>query len=365
MEPPPPDIPTQQSSNPTPPTLPNDDLAGPQRKRLRSDSTSSTPFLTIYDFDPLNPMFSAPGAMLLGELANLVNIFTEDEPTSLDANVWFNVCEGIASAVARSIKRIDFGDDAGHTQAVCKGMKIFSNLAQHFNMAEDANMEQDKEPIHVFPPPTFLPDPMNDTILTLLCEIQANNKSINDCMFRLENRITHTAKQQDDRKAKTNANASPPVNTSQATPSKTSRPTYAAITGNNHNASNTPTDSATTTNQGRKTNVSVTQQHPQPIQYIVRYLGHPPSQDQKLLPKIISNRINTKLSMIPSAKGLTILSSHWNTSGNCVLTFPPQTSTKLIEDHFPTIKNAMGLNENQVISHDTPWSKVTLCAVYA
>jgi hypothetical protein len=140
---------------------------------------------------------------------------------------------------------------------------------------------------------------------------------------------------------------------------------YAAVTGSDPKPSTTSADSTTPTNQGHKANSLTTQQHPQPIRYIVRYLGHLPTQDQRLLPKIISSRINAKLSMIPSAKGLSILGSHWNASGNCVLTFPPQTSTKLIEEHFPAIRNAMGLNKNQVISRDTPWSKVTLRAVYA
>jgi hypothetical protein len=185
-------------------------------------------------------------------------------------------------------------------------------------------------------------------------------------MFRLENRITHAAKQQDDRRPKMIAPSNAPTNTAQSgPPSENTRQTYAAVAGIDPKATNTQPAATTVTNQPRKANTSNTQQRPQPIRYIVRYLGNPPSQDQRLLPKIISNRINSKLSLIPSAKGLSILGSHWNASGNCVLTFPPQTSTKLIEDHFPAIKSAMGISENQVISRDTPWSKVTLRAVYA
>jgi hypothetical protein len=367
MEPPPPDISTLHPSITTLTSQPLDDNAAPQRKRSRSGSTSSSLALNIYDYDPANPVFNAPGAMLLGELANLVNIFSEDHPSSLDAQVWANVCEGIAAAVARSIERTEFGDDAGITRAIREGMKVFSNLARHFDMPEDADMDQDKEPEHsIFPPSYLNPVTTSDTVLTLLREIQANNKSMNDRMLRLENRITHVTKQQEDRKAKANTSSTAPANTSPATPlPNTTRPTYAAVTGNDPKATNTQTEPTPTTNQGRKANTPTATQRPQPVRYIVRYLGHPPSQDQRLLPKIISSKINTKLSMIPSAKGLSILGSHWNASGNCVLTFPPQTSTKLIEDHFPAIKNAMGLNENQVISRDTPWSKVTLRAVYA
>jgi hypothetical protein len=364
MEPPPPDILAQQTSNLTSSSQPPDDLSAPQRKRLRSASTTSSPNFTIYDYDPANPVFSAPGAMLLGELANTVNIFAEDHPTSLDARVWVNICESIASAVARSIEQMEFGDDSGNTRAVREGMKIFSNLAKHFDTPEDADMDQDKEPDHLIPPHYLYPT--NDTVVALLREIQANNKSMNDRMFRLENRIAHATRQQEDRRTKTNATSSPPATTAQApSPSENIRPTYAAVTGSEPKTPNTQPDPNSATNQGRKANPTTTSQRPQPIRYIVRYLGHPPSQEQRLLPKIISSRINSKLSMIPSAKGLSILGSHWNASGNCVLTFPPQTSTKLIEDHFPAIKNAMGLNENQVISRDTPWSKVTLRAVYA
>jgi hypothetical protein len=365
MEPPPPDIPAQQQSTPTPANQPLDDPEAPQRKRLRSGSTPPSPNITHFHYDPLNPAYNAPGAVLLGELVHLVNIFVEDEPTSLDANVWVSICEGVALAVARSIEQMEFGDNAGHTQAVREGMKIFSSLAQHFETAEDTDMEQDKEPDHPFPPP-FLPNPSNDTIITLLRKIQANNRSINNHMVRLENRMTHASKQQDDRRPKTNAATTPNANTTQAAPpTANGRPTYAAVTGSDPKVPNMPTDSSSSSNQGHKTNTSTTQPRPQPIRYIVRYLGHPPSQEQRMLPKIISSRINTKLSLIPSAKGLSILGSHWNASGNCVLTFPPQTSTRLIEDHFPAIKNAMGLNKDQVILRDTPWSKVTLRAVYA
>jgi hypothetical protein len=364
-QPPPPDILVQQPGIHASSTPPSDDPSTPQRKRPRSGSSTSEQYITIYDYDPANPIFNAPGAMLLGELANLVNIFSEDNPTSLDARVWLSVCDGIAAAVARSIERMDFGDDAGSTRAVREGLKIFSNLERHFDMPEDAAMEQDNQP----DPILYLPNPFNstnDTILTLLREIQANNKSINDRMFRLENRITNVTKQQDERKAKTSTASNPSANTTQATSSpETNRPTYTTITGNGAKGPSSQPDSSASTNQGRKTTTSTAPQRPQPIRYIVRYLGHPPSQDQRLLPKIISSRINNKLSMIPSAKGLSILGSHWNASGNCVLTFPPQTSTKLIEDHFPAIKSAMGLNENQVISRDTPWSKLTLRAVYA
>jgi hypothetical protein len=365
MEPPPPDILPQQTNTPIPSTRPPEDPSSPQRKRPRSGSATTASNINIYDYDPVNPIFNTPGATLLGELANLVNIFSEDDPTSLDANFWIHLCEGITAAVARSIERMDFGDDAGCTRAVREGIKTFSNLARHFDMAEDTDMEQDKE---LSPPIPLLNtfNPVNNTILTLLREIQANNKSINDRMFRLENRISHAAKQQDDRKSTTAGGPTSSATTTQpASPSKNSRQTYAAVTGNEPKGPNVQTSQATPTNQGRRTNSSAAPQRPQPIRYIVRYLGNPPRQDQRLLPKIISSRINSKLSMIPSAKGLSILGSHWNASGNCVLTFPPQTSIKLIEDHFPAIKSAMGLNANQVISHDTPWSKVTLRAVYA
>jgi hypothetical protein len=364
MEPPPPDISAQQLNNPAASILPPEDPAGPQRKRPRSGSSATAPITSIFDYDPTNPIFSAPGATLLGELANLVNMFAEDEPTSLDSTFWLNLCESVASAVARSIERMDFGDDAGSTRVVREGMKIFANLARHFDAPEDADMDQDKEPDRLLAPNYLYPT--NDTVLTLLREIQANNKSMNDRMFRLENRIAHASKQQEDRRTKTNATSSAPANPAPPpSPSGTTRPTYAAVTGSDHNTQSALPESNSTPNQGRKSNPPTTTQRPQPIRYIVRYLGHPPSQEQRLLPKIISSRINSKLSLIPSAKGLSILGSHWNASGNCVLTFPPQTSIKLIEDHFPAIKNAMGLNDNQVISRDTPWSKVTLRAVYA
>jgi hypothetical protein len=364
MQPPPPDILVQQPGIHALSTPPSDDPSTPQRKRPRSGSSTSEQFITIYNYDPANPIFSAPGAILLGELANMVNIFSEDNPTSLDARVWLSICNGIAAAVARSIERMDFSDDAGSTWAVWEGLKIFSNLARHFDMPEDAAMEQDKEP----EPILYLPNPFNltnNTILTLR-EIQANNKSINDRMFRLENRITNVMKQQDERKAKTSMASNPAVNTTQTTSSpKNARLLYATVTGNGNKTPNSQPNPPASSSQGRKDNVANAPQRPQPIWYIICYLGHLPSQEQRLLPKIISNRINTKLSLIPLVKGLSILGSHWNASGNCVLTFPPQTSSKLIEDHFPAIRNAMGLNEDQVISRDTLWSKVRLRAVYA
>jgi hypothetical protein len=319
---------------------------------------------TPYDYSAYN----SPAASLLGDLINIVNAHALDDPSSLDVNVWADICDCIGLAISGSISRMEYGDDAELTRTVHETMKQHIRLLGPFAGKDDDLMDQDKD-AQMLPPPLPFVDPSNDAILSILRDIQSNNKNINDRMFRLENRINNVAKHQDDRRAKVNTPPNPAATTSPAgqtiTVNETSPSSYATVTASNVKTTDAPRNTATSTTQPTKSNTSNTQQRIQPIRYVVRYCGHPPNQDQRLLPKIICSRINNKLRLIPSAKGLSVLGSHWNASGNCILTFPPQTSAKLIEDHYPAIKSAMGLCDDQVISRDLPWSKVTLRAVYA
>lgn len=47
-------------------------------------------------------------------------------------------------------------------------------------------------------------------------------------------------------------------------------------------------------------------------------------------PKIISDNVNHELASIPTAKGLQVIGSHWNNSGNCILTFLLHTALSMM-----------------------------------
>ena len=100
-----------------------------------------------------------------------------------------------------------------------------------------------------------------------------------------------------------------------------------------------------------------------PIRFIVRYQGNAPRKEDRMLPIAISDNINQKLHSIPTANGLQVIGSHWNTTGNCILSFPTHTVPSLIKDHIPSIHSAMGLGEDHLITQDLPWSKLILASV--
>jgi hypothetical protein len=371
MQPLPPDPATQQHNIPQPTTHPHEEPSSPSRKRLRCvNPSANTEPIPLPVFNLGDCESGTPAARLLRDLVNTVNSYAHLEPNALDNNVWYEVCECIALSISDSISYMEYGDDAEDTRAIRKAMKHFSSLANPYTKDEDTDMDQDQdlEPVQLLPPPAF-PNPANNAILSILRDIQSNNKHINDRMIRLENRINNAAKHQEDRCSKPNGSSNAPsAMSTTASPAAAEEPntaSYAKVTATNTRTGDNGQGTMTSANPGPKPDANVPQQWMQPIRYVVHYLGNPPSQDQRLLPKIICNRINNKLRLIPSAKGLSVLGSHWNASGNCILTFPPQTSTKLIEDHYPAIRNAMGLGDDWVISRDIPWSKVTLRAVYA
>ncbi|CUA75631.1 Muscle M-line assembly protein unc-89 [Rhizoctonia solani] len=99
-----------------------------------------------------------------------------------------------------------------------------------------------------------------------------------------------------------------------------------------------------------------------PLRYVIRFHGHP---HERPLPKVISDSINSRLSRTPSAKGLQVLGSHWNPSGNIILTFPSNTSDELVAEHIHIIRDALNLSPNLTISRDVPWSKLMLSSVFA
>ncbi|KAH7314021.1 hypothetical protein B0J17DRAFT_751197 [Rhizoctonia solani] len=102
-----------------------------------------------------------------------------------------------------------------------------------------------------------------------------------------------------------------------------------------------------------------------PLRYVIRFHGQAPSPHERPIPKVISDNINCRLTRTPSARGLQVLGSHWNPSGNVILPFPPNTSEKLVTDHVPVIREALNLSSNQTVSHDMPWSKIMLLSVFA
>ncbi|KAF8525463.1 hypothetical protein BU17DRAFT_83629 [Hysterangium stoloniferum] len=101
----------------------------------------------------------------------------------------------------------------------------------------------------------------------------------------------------------------------------------------------------------------------EPLRYIVQFRGEPPPVTERQEALAISRNVNRALALVPTAKGLHVLGSHWNTSQNIILSFPPHTSAGLVEDHLPTIHLSLGLPPNTIISKDTPWSKITLTNV--
>ncbi|KAL1712099.1 hypothetical protein EV715DRAFT_297391 [Schizophyllum commune] len=86
--------------------------------------------------------------------------------------------------------------------------------------------------------------------------------------------------------------------------------------------------------------------------FVVRFMGKGPHPDNRDSPLIISRKINTRLAATPSAGKLQVLGSYWNESNNIILTFPPRTSLKLIQDHIPSIRQALSLPDTIPISRD-------------
>ncbi|KAJ1308147.1 hypothetical protein OPQ81_003865 [Rhizoctonia solani] len=101
-----------------------------------------------------------------------------------------------------------------------------------------------------------------------------------------------------------------------------------------------------------------------PLCCVIRFHGQSPSPHERLLPKVISDAINNRLSRTLSAKGLQVLGSHWNPSGNIILTFPPDTPDELVSEHINIIREALNLS-SQTVSRDVPWSKLMLLSVFA
>jgi hypothetical protein len=61
-----------------------------------------------------------------------------------------------------------------------------------------------------------------------------------------------------------------------------------------------------------------------------------------------------------TAKGLKVIRVQWNQIGNCILTFAPNSTTTIIEDHMHVICNAVYQGKNVVSNQDIWWSRVAV-----
>jgi hypothetical protein len=291
MQPPPPDTSTQQLNTQQTLTHSHKELTSPLRKQLQCvNPLANSELSLLLVYNPSNDESGFPASRLFQDLAITVNSYTHLESNTLDNNIWYEICKSIALSISDSISYMEYGNDIEDTRAVRKAMKNFSSLANAFTKEEDTDMDQDLDPAHLLPPPA-LPSLANGAILSILRDIQSNNKNTNDHMIHLENQINRAAKHQDDRRSKPNgpsnttAAMSPTNDTAAAADHGPA--SYAKVTATNVRPRDNAHDTPTNNNPASKSSTNSAQHQTQPIRYVVCYLGNPPSQDQRLLPKII------------------------------------------------------------------------------
>jgi hypothetical protein len=288
-----------------------------------------------------DPLTDNPALTVLQIAAQLVVSFAERDRKSLSIGDWVTICERLAQAVSLSLTALDFGDDDEQSRAVRHVRKAFKPCS----ITEDMDIELSTSSATEPAPPMTSP---NDSLLSSLRQMQASFESrlearFNSRLAQFERRINNKTPQKS-----TDTPASSQTSSTANTPPKSSSP--------GQSNSSTHTSYAQAAAKARPA---------EPVRYVVRYQGHPPSLTSRMHPKAISDTINARLNNIPTAQGLQVLGSYYNTSGNIILTFPPHTSITRIEDHMLTIREVLDISSEMPVSRDVPWSKVVLGGVIA
>jgi hypothetical protein len=311
-------------------------------------SASAEPSLHLKTriIDPIASLLSEsssnnPAHTVLQVAARLAVSYGSRDHASLSVSDWATICEHLAEAVSLSLTPLDFGDDEEQSRQVLRVRKAFSPCALVDNaLGITPSSLSTAEPT---PPMTS----SNDALLSSLRQMQTNFES------RLEARFGSRLAQIERR---INNNLLP----------KTQPPTLATSTSPAPITPNQPSSAKHDQSSPTSYAQAAAKSRPaEPVRYVVRYQGHPPSLTSRMHPKAISDSINSRLNNIPTARGLQVLGSHYNTSGNIILTFPPHTPISRIEDHMRSIRDVLGISSSQPVSRDISWSKIVLGGVIA
>lgn len=141
-----------------------------------------------------------------------------------------------------------------------------------------------------------------------------------------------------------NNNKSSPSTT--ASTNATNTTTYAATAANNANKATSPSKVKTTTAKLER--------------MVIRFQGNPIPVEDRPPPLQLLRMINSRLTMTPTAKGLSVIGASWNQSGNCVLSFPANSSPVIIEQHARVLREAVAGDRPSVANRDVRWSKVVV-----
>jgi len=333
---------------------------GHSLKRARSPSGDSqrrptAPFSenTFGDFslDTLSPTdlgIRPPALVTLHEVSTLIDSWKSRDATTFSIEDWVTLSEQLIKAISAPIPQLDLGDDDEHSRAL---VHISDAFRHHIPMHADwSGYDMDMSPSHAessyHQTSNTQPVAPTDAIMQMLWKMESE---VHSRLSRLENKLNN-ASRLDDCAAKTPTQV-PPHTLTGAT-------SYAAA------AAQAPQVASSLSSSTRPPKQMSTRP-PEPVRFVVRFHSSPPAPADRAIPKIISDSINRELASIPTAKGLQVIGSHWNNSGNCILTFPHHTTISLIQDHLPSICKAMSLTASHTISHDAPWSKIILSGVFA
>jgi hypothetical protein len=284
----------------------------------------------------------------LNEVSTLIDSWKSRDATTFSIEDWVTLSEQLIKAISAPIPQLDLGDDDEHS---CALVHILDAFRHHIPMHADwSGYDMDMSPSHAksscHQTSNTQPVAPTDAIMQMLWKMESEVHSRLSCLENKLNNASHL----DDRAAKT------PTQVPPHTP--TGVMSYAAA------AAQAPQVASSLSSSTRPPKQMSTRP-PEPVRFVVRFHGSPPAPADRAIPKIISDSINHELASIPTAKGLQVIGSHWNNSGNCILTFPHHTMISLIQDHLPSIRKAMSLTASQTISHDAPWSKIILSGVFA
>ena len=349
MQPPPSDNPNSLHTSFSPP--------GHTLKRVRSPSGESqrkpaAPFsenaLGDFSLDTPSPTemgIHPPAVITLNRASSLIDDWKTRNATTFSISDWVALSEQLIEAISAPIYLLDFDDDDEHSRALNHISDAFRRLIHPPTDLTDYDMDTSPSPPdtsrhQMSNTPSTAP---TDAILQMLRKMESE---VHSRLSRLESKLNN-ASCLDDRSVKT--------------PSQTPLPAPMGTMSYATAAAQAPQQASQTPRTSKQSST----RPPEPVRFVVRFHGSPPPPAERVLPKIISDNINRELASIPTAKGLQVIGSHWNNSGNCILTFPHHTTLSLIQDHLPSIRKAMGLPAHQTISHDAPWSKIILSGVFA
>ena len=269
-------------------------------------------------------------------IQKLIKNFSDAPNAGNPITQWTAFCTDLIDIISGPVLHGEASDDSSTLDACAEIRKQLGRAANN------THAWQRNPPQEASPPPLPTPPPSLDS--TLANYLHAFQRSMSSQISRLEHHITRTASRQE-------KIPRPVPNTALSSGAST----YAST------AASPPSENAAAT----KLTKPAPRKPPSPVRFVVRYKGAPPAADSRPLSLILSKKINRKLSSIPTAEGLQVIGTHWNPSGNLILTFPPSANPKLIAVNLPSIREALDLDPDHTISRDTRWSKVVLAGVLA